>query len=116
MARCAWVAPPSDAIDAGEAMHVPTGGVLPTGADAVVPIEELDPVAFAGEVGEAFALRSAVGPGDYVTQAGDDMCAGDLILASGRTIGGPELGVLATLGIIDGPGICAAAHRHRFHG
>jgi len=90
---------PPGAIGAGEAMRIPTGGVVPPGADAVIPIEDTDVVDFPGEVGEAFAVRETVEPGDNVTPAGADMEPGDVVLRAGRRIGAPELAVLATLGI-----------------
>jgi len=85
------------ALAPGEAVRVPTGGALPAGADAVVPQED---VPF--EDG-AIVPREPVAAGDFVTQRGEDVAAGDRVLAAGRRIGGPELGVLATLGIADVP-------------
>ena len=86
----------------GAAMRIPTGGVLPAGADAVVPIEDVDLVDGGGSR-EAIALREIVPPGENVTPAGADMQPGDVVLRAGRRIGAPELGVLATLGIVDVP-------------
>jgi molybdopterin molybdotransferase len=91
-------APPAP-LGRGEAMRIPTGGVLPAGADAVVPIEDADIVSMPGEVGEAIGLRGTPRPGEYVTPRGDDLAPGALALAAGRRIGAPELGVLATLGL-----------------
>lgn len=87
--------PPPRAIAAGEALQIPTGGVLPAGADAVVPIEETEVV--------AGSLRVLVTPrpGDSYTAAGSDMASGEVAIAAGRKIGGPELSVLATLGQVE---------------
>lgn len=74
------------------AARIPTGGVLPPGSDAVVPIEE------ARVEGETVALPG-VEPGDCVTTRGSDMRAGALVLSAGRILGAPEIGVLATLGM-----------------
>ncbi len=41
--------------------------------------------------------------GENITPAGSDMRPGDCVLEAGRRIGGPELAVLATLGIVDVP-------------
>jgi molybdenum cofactor synthesis domain-containing protein len=75
------------------AVRIPTGGVLPAGADAVVPIEDvhLD--------GAAVDVPQAVPPGDCINPAASDMRAGETLLEPGRCIGAAELGVLATLGI-----------------
>jgi molybdopterin molybdotransferase len=90
---------PPGAVAPGEAMRIPTGGVVPPGADAVIPVEDTDVVDFPGEVGEAVAVREPVAPGENVTPAGSDMQPGDVVMRAGRRIGAPELAVLATLGI-----------------
>jgi molybdopterin molybdotransferase len=90
---------PPGAIRADEAMRIPTGGTLPPGADAVMPIEEAQEDAGGSLVRTAETFRS----GENVTPPGSDMRPGDRILEAGRRIGGPELAVLATLGIVDVP-------------
>jgi molybdopterin molybdotransferase len=84
-----------------EAMRIPTGGVLPRGADAVMPIEECQEDSDAGQpvvlTAETFAA------GENVTPPGSDMRPGDRILEPGRRLGGPEMAVLATLGIVEVP-------------
>lgn len=95
-------APPGP-IRPGEAMRIPTGGVLPEGADAVVPIEDVQEIDFEGEPHAAIELSEAVPAGENFTAAGEDMLPGDRILTRGLRIGGPELAVLATLGIVQVP-------------
>ena len=85
-------APPA-ALGAGEAMRIPTGGVLPAGADAVLPVEDAE------ELGDTLHAALAPAAGDSFTPRGDDMAPGDLVLRAGRRIGAPELSVLATLGV-----------------
>src|SRR5947209_18631098 len=86
-------AAPPGPLGAGEAMRIPTGGVLPPGADAVVPVEDADEGDGMLIPAEAPASRA------YFTPRGDDMAPGDLVLRAGRRIGAPELSVLATLGL-----------------
>ncbi len=74
-------------------MRIPTGGALPDGADAVVPVED------AIEEDGAVTPVAEIAAGDCFTPAGSDLRAGALVLAAGRRIGGPELGVLATVGV-----------------
>lgn len=87
-------AAPPGPLGANEAMRIPTGGVLPEGADAVLPVE--DTVERDGGI-EATAT---VAPRENVTPRGDDMRAGDRVLEAGRRIGAAELSVLATLGLV----------------
>ena len=84
--------PAPRALGADEAMRVPTGGALPSGADTVVPQEEVE------IVDDAIRVRERVVAGDCISQRASDIAAGESVLAAGRRIGGPELGVLATLG------------------
>jgi molybdenum cofactor synthesis domain-containing protein len=84
--------PPPRALGPGEAMHIPTGGALPDGADAVVPIED------ASAAGDVLRVAGAPRAGDSYTPAGADMQPGEVLIRAGRKIGGPELSVLATLG------------------
>jgi putative molybdopterin biosynthesis protein len=83
---------PPRGLEAGEAMRIPTGGVLPAGADAVLPVEDAD------EEGDLVRALEAPEPRVYLTPRGDDMAPGDVVLRAGRRIGAPELSVLATLG------------------
>jgi len=86
-----------DAIERTEAARVPTGGAIPPGADVVVPVEDCDVVA--GSV----VPRDVPVAGDCIAQRGGDIVAGEIVLKAGRRLGAPELGVLATLGIVPVP-------------
>jgi molybdenum cofactor synthesis domain-containing protein len=86
-----------DALEPGTALRIPTGGALPPGADAVVPIEDAD------VAGDRVRIGSAIAAGDCIVPAGSDMRPGETIVEEGRRIGGAELGVLAALGIVDVP-------------
>jgi molybdopterin molybdotransferase len=95
-------APPGP-IGPGEAMRIPTGGVLPAGADAVVPVEDSLESEPAGGSGPVVVPDEGPESGENFTPPGSDMRPGDCVLDAGRRIGGPELAVLATLGIVDVP-------------
>lgn len=92
---------PERAIAPGEALRIPTGGALPEGADSVIPIEDV--VENLTESGATITLRAPVSPGDAITQVASDIARGETALRRGRRIGGPELGVLATLGFAQVP-------------
>jgi molybdopterin molybdotransferase len=80
-----------------EALRIPTGGVLPPGADAVVPVEDcvLE--------GTSLEIARPLAAGDSVTPRASDMRAGEPVLPAGTRIGGPHLGLLATLGVVRVP-------------
>jgi molybdopterin molybdotransferase len=69
-----------------------TGGVLPPGADAVVMVEDTE------ERDGIVAISTSPTAGDNVQGAGLDARRGQVVLASGRRIGPPEIGMLATVG------------------
>ena len=77
--------------------RIPTGGVLPLGADAVIPKEDVDEQA--GEI----RLRARVVVGENITPQGSDMRADEIMLQVGRRLGIAEVGLLATLGIVAVP-------------
>src|SRR5262244_696553 len=83
---------PTRTVGAGEATRIFTGAPMPSGADAVVPQEDVD--AHDGVI----ALRGPVEVGAFVRPAGEDVREGDLVLEPGRAIGAAEIGLLATLG------------------
>jgi molybdopterin molybdotransferase len=85
-------APPGP-LGPGQAMAIPTGGVLPEGADAVVPIEDTTVNGNTVSVHEAPEAHAAYTP------RGSDLTPGECVIVAGRRLGGPELGVLATLGM-----------------
>ena len=64
-----------------EAMRIPTGGVLPPGADAVVPFEDVD------EHDGTIDVREPVEAGANLTPRGADVAAGDAVLTAGRRSG-----------------------------
>jgi molybdopterin molybdotransferase len=70
-----------------------TGGVVPEGCDAVVMQER------AKSVGKLITFGPGIIPGQNVRYAGEDLKAGAVALARGRTVRPAELGLLASLGI-----------------
>jgi molybdenum cofactor synthesis domain-containing protein len=81
------------ALTPATAMPIPTGGLLPPGADAVVPIEDVR------VEGSRLRVEASLEVGSNVAQCGADMRRGETILKPGRRIRGGEAGVLATLGV-----------------
>ena len=74
------------------ALEIPTGGRLPGGADAVVPLERAE------RRGATLVLALPVETGAHVTRRGADFAAGGLLLPEGSTIRPQDVGVLAAVG------------------
>ena len=83
---------PSGEVAAGGAITIATGGMLPRGADAVVPVEVTD-----AESG-VLMVRRAVVPGGNVSFAGTDIGQGETVLFAGTRLTSRETGVLAAIG------------------
>jgi molybdopterin molybdotransferase len=96
---------PTAAVGHGEAAAISTGGMMPDGADAVVPIEDT------AEAAGGIEITRAVASGTYVRHVGDDIPAGQIVLRRATTLGPFELAVLAS--ILDGPVACARRPRLR---
>jgi putative molybdopterin biosynthesis protein len=77
----------------GPAWYVDTGDPLPAWADAVIMIENTQPV---GE--EAIEIRSSVAPWTSVRAMGEDMVATELILPANRVLSAVDLGAIAGCG------------------
>ncbi len=83
---------PSEEVRAGSATSIATGGMLPRGADAVIPVEATD------LDGDRVLLRRAVTPGNAVSFAGTDIGRGEAVLFAGTPLTSRETGVLAAIG------------------
>jgi molybdopterin molybdotransferase len=98
---------PGPALRAGEAVRISTGAAVPAGAIAVVRQEdtELPPVGAAGarSADAVVVVNVAVEPGANVRRAGEDMRAGDVILAGGTRLGPGELGAAVAAGAAELP-------------
>jgi molybdopterin molybdotransferase len=78
-----------------EAMAIATGGVVPGGADAVVPIE------YVVEHDNRVEIPEPASAGANVRPAGGDVRAGDLVVAAGTRVGPAQAGALAAAGIAE---------------
>ncbi len=88
-------------LNAGECARIMTGAPMPAGADAIVPVESTDIKWVSGQndsLPTHVQIFRNVKSGDYVRPAGEDVEAGQLVLASGIVLRAPEIGILAALG------------------
>ncbi len=82
------------------ALYVDTGDPMPDWADALVPIEEVEPVGATrgGRALERIRLRAAVAPWSHVRAMGEDMVATELVLPAGQILRPVDLGAVAGCG------------------
>jgi putative molybdopterin biosynthesis protein len=83
---------PSQEVLPGTATSIATGGMLPRGADAVLPVE------FTDVQGGAIIARRERVPGDAVSFAGTDIGWGETVVFRGAQLTSRETGVLAAIG------------------
>jgi len=79
----------------GEAMAIATGGVVPDGADAVIPFE------YVVESDNEVEIDGSVPAGDNVRPRGMDARAGEVVVEAGVRLGPAQLGALAAAGIAE---------------
>ncbi|HEX6467943.1 MAG TPA: gephyrin-like molybdotransferase Glp [Streptosporangiaceae bacterium] len=87
-------AAPDVVVRPGGCVAMPTGGVLPEGADAVVMVEYT-----AETVPGTIEVTRAVAPGGGLVRADDDVAVGAPLVPAGRPLRAPDLGLLAAAGV-----------------
>ena len=80
-------------ISRGQTIGIVTGGELPDGADAVVPIEDTK------KSGERIYFFEEVRTGEFCFPVGVDVRRGAVVVPAGATIRAQDIGMLALLGV-----------------
>lgn len=75
------------------AARIFTGAPVPEGANVVVPQEHTQ------ERGGAITLTHPIELAQHIRRRGEDIAAGDLVLAAGQRLGAPQLAMLASMGV-----------------
>lgn len=88
--------PPEFAIGSGEAARIPTGGMLPEGADAVIMLEDT-------RLRDARTVEAtrAIGRGENVIHRAEDVGRGAVVLHRGTRLRPQDVGLLAGIGVIE---------------
>jgi len=94
VARIAAGRPAPGPLEPGEAMGIATGGVVPEGADAVIPIEVV------AEDGDTVEVP-AVEPGAHVRPRGGDLAEGSVVVDAGTILRPAELAALGAAGLAE---------------
>ncbi len=79
----------------GEAIYVPTGGMIPPGSDGVIMIEHCE------DLDGLLNTYKQIAPGENIIRAGEDIKSGEILLDEGVRLRPQELGALAALGITE---------------
>ncbi|MCU1627287.1 MAG: molybdenum cofactor synthesis domain protein [Pseudonocardia sp.] len=87
---------PDIAVPPGGCVAMPTGGVLPPGADAVVMVEYT-----AETMPGTIEVTRPVAPGAGLVRADEDVAAGADLVPGGRPLRAPDLGLLAAAGVVE---------------
>ncbi len=92
-------------LQSGDQMvYVDTGDALPEWADAVIPIENVEPLEADGKPAaeirqpHAIRIRAAVTPWQHIRPMGEDIVASQLVLPAGHTLRPVDLGAIAASG------------------
>jgi molybdopterin molybdotransferase len=89
---------PTVTVRPGAAVAMPTGGVIPPGADAVIMIEYT-----AQAMPGTIEVVRPVAPGDGIVRADEDIRQGQAFLPNETVLRAQDLGMLAALGITEVP-------------
>jgi molybdopterin molybdotransferase len=79
----------------GEAMGIATGGVVPEGADAVIPLE------YVVHHDNAIEIAEVVAAGANIRPTGGDVPRGATVVAAGTRLGSAQVGALGAAGVAD---------------
>jgi molybdopterin molybdotransferase len=93
--RIAAGSPLAGSLPAGSAAAIATGGTVPDGADAVVPVERT------AESDGFVEIQEAAAPGAHIRDRGGDVREGETIVAPGAVLGSPQIGALAAAGVAE---------------
>ncbi len=94
--------PAAVVVGPGEATRISTGARMPTGADAVVRVEDTSEDV-AGGGAPRVAVRVAVAAGHDVRPAGEDVAVGEPAVVAGELLHPGRLALLAGLGVVTVP-------------
>lgn len=78
----------------GETSYIPTGGMLPQGAEGVVMIEHTEQLDV-----HTVLIQKPLSFGENIIHKGDDLKFGDILIEKGQRIRGLDMGLLAGAGI-----------------
>lgn len=85
--------PFAEKVNAGQAVRIMTGALIPAGADTVVMQENVQ------RDGDQLTLTQAPQLAENIRRAGEDIAVGSQVLAAGHRLNALDIGLLASLGL-----------------
>ena len=98
VARVLAGASPPSALAAGTAVAIMTGAPIPSGADAVVPVEVTEPADGARGAERTVRFLAPASAGANLSRRAEQVRGGDVVLRAGARVRPATIGVLATTG------------------
>lgn len=83
-------------IKEGQTVYIPTGGMLPEGADCVVMVEQSEKIS-----DNMIEIYKSAGVGENIIKKGEEVKKGELLFEKGHRIRPRDMGVFAGLGITE---------------
>lgn len=90
---------PQVEVGPGEASRIMTGAPAPSGADAIVMVEDTRGLEAGGSTGGTVAVGRPAIPGDHIRLAGEDVRVGETVLRAGEIVNPASVGLMAALGV-----------------
>src|SRR4029450_9383012 len=93
--RIAAGSPADRALAPGEAMGIATGGAVPEGADAVIPLE------YVVDIDNTIEIAEAVKAGANIRLTGGDLRQGSVVVEAGVRLGAAQMAALSAAGVAE---------------
>lgn len=87
-------------VTADSAVYVPTGGMVPSGADAMVMVE------YSQKLDDWILIQKPAPSGANLVRRGEDIARDTTVLRKGHCLKAQDLGILAELNVLDVPVLC----------
>lgn len=95
---------PSRSLSAGQTARIMTGAPIPTGASAIIPVEDTNDNWQKGDsppLPDSVDILTSAQEGANIRRAGENIDVGATVIHAGATIGPAEIGMLAGVGCTD---------------
>ena len=88
-------------ISSGQIARVATGAAVPNGADAVVMVEDTSLISSENGQEKVIEIKTRATVGQFIREIGSDIKKGDIILQKGHVVSPADIGIIASVGIMN---------------